>query len=168
MMIIKISNLSEGFHNFDFDNDIHDIGLADPFFGNFNAKIKLGKSHNQIILNVHLVLNANFDCDRCGINYNKILETDFQLVYLFEKAAAGADSLNIIYLHPDADKINISSDLRDYAMLAIPMKNLCIEDCQGLCYKCGKNLNEGSCNCEKTESYSRKSLLELKKRLSNN
>ena len=32
-------------------------------------------------------------------------------------------------------------------VLAVPMKNLCSEDCKGLCPKCGKNLNEGLCNC---------------------
>ena len=30
----------------------------------------------------------------------------------------------------------------------IPMKLLCIVDCAGLCSRCGKNLNEGGCDCE--------------------
>jgi uncharacterized protein len=27
------------------------------------------------------------------------------------------------------------------------MKKLCSEDCKGLCPSCGKNLNDGPCNC---------------------
>ena len=30
----------------------------------------------------------------------------------------------------------------------IPMKPLCGADCAGLCQRCGKNLNEGNCDCE--------------------
>ena len=33
---------------------------------------------------------------------------------------------------------------------ALPMKVLCKEDCKGICPKCGKDLNEGDCDC--TES----------------
>jgi uncharacterized protein len=31
------------------------------------------------------------------------------------------------------------------------MKPLCRADCSGLCPTCGKDLNEGQCNCERTE-----------------
>jgi len=31
--------------------------------------------------------------------------------------------------------------------LAMPMKFVCQEDCKGLCYKCGADLNEGTCSC---------------------
>ena len=34
-------------------------------------------------------------------------------------------------------------------LLELPGKVLCSEDCKGLCCQCGKNLNEGSCTCEK-------------------
>ncbi len=31
-----------------------------------------------------------------------------------------------------------------------PFKVLCKEDCKGLCPNCGKNLNDGPCDCEET------------------
>jgi uncharacterized protein len=58
------------------------------------------------------------------------------------------EKIDVVYLHPETDKINIGEDVRDYALLALPMKKLCSEDCKGLCPKCGKNLNDGSCNCK--------------------
>jgi len=54
---------------------------------------------------------------------------------------------DVVFIHPDTDKIDLDEYIRDYAVLAVPMKNLCSEDCKGLCSKCGKNLNEGTCNC---------------------
>lgn len=32
--------------------------------------------------------------------------------------------------------------------LALPTKFLCKEDCKGLCHICGKNLNNGQCECK--------------------
>ncbi len=32
-------------------------------------------------------------------------------------------------------------------LMGWPVKVLCREDCKGLCSRCGRNLNEGSCDC---------------------
>jgi uncharacterized protein len=168
-MIIKISGLKDGIYDFNFDDDISELGLEAPFFGNFITKISLNKSHNQIVLTTNLSLNANFDCDRCSSNYNKVLKSEFRMVYFFGKEPVDNDSINTVYLPLDADKIDLRAELRDYAVLSIPMKNLCKEDCLGLCYKCGKNLNEGECDCEKSNIDSKwQPLIELKKRLNTN
>jgi uncharacterized protein len=58
---------------------------------------------------------------------------------------------DVVYIHPDTDKIDLDKDIRDYAILAVPMKKLCSVDCKGLCPKCGNNLNEGPCNCSEEE-----------------
>ena len=42
----------------------------------------------------------------------------------------------------DLDELAIS-DL----LLQLPTKILCRDDCKGLCYVCGQDLNEGKCNC---------------------
>jgi len=36
-------------------------------------------------------------------------------------------------------------------ILDLPSKHLCKDDCKGICFKCGKNLNEGECDCETRE-----------------
>ena len=53
----------------------------------------------------------------------------------------------VTVIRSDQEYIDISKDVREYALLAIPMKNLCKEDCKGLCSHCGKDLNEGECGC---------------------
>ena len=35
--------------------------------------------------------------------------------------------------------------------MSLPTKFLCKSDCAGLCVKCGKNLNDGACNCSHKE-----------------
>jgi len=48
--------------------------------------------------------------------------------------------------------IDLTEAIRQYALLAIPMKPLCREDCAGLCSNCGHNLNQGSCDCPPQET----------------
>ena len=43
--------------------------------------------------------------------------------------------------------LDLTDAIRQYALLAIPMKLLCREDCAGLCPDCGYNLNQGACSC---------------------
>ena len=43
--------------------------------------------------------------------------------------------------------LELAPMLREHVILAAPMQPLCSDDCLGLCARCGKNLNEGSCQC---------------------
>ncbi len=45
------------------------------------------------------------------------------------------------------DHIELAPMLREHVILAAPMQPLCQEDCAGLCARCGKDLNEGPCQC---------------------
>ena len=46
------------------------------------------------------------------------------------------------------DIIDLTESIREDIIIALPIKPLCAEDCKGLCPRCGKNLNEGTCGCE--------------------
>ncbi len=150
-MIIKISNLSDGVHNYSFDESVNEIGLAEPFYGNFNVNVQLNKMYSQIILDADIHLKAKFECDRCSNEYYANVDTNYRMVYLFRIEKEDDESINVSYLPLETDKIDISKDVKDYSLLAIPMKKLCRENCKGLCAKCGKDLNEGECNCGNNE-----------------
>lgn len=168
-MIIKIAGLADGVHRYEFDEPISKIGLEEPFFSNFQLDAELTKTRNQIILNAGLTLNANFECDRCGTVYHSVIKTNFLMVYIFDRLPETNEDLNVIYLPPETDKINLSNELKDYAILAVPMKRLCKEECKGLCPRCGIDLNEGSCSCSSKEVDTRwLPLQDLKNKLNNN
>lgn len=168
-MIIKISNLSDGVHNFDFEEKINTIELGEPFYNSFKSNVKLDKLHDQIIIDVSSEFKVKFECDRCGKVFRTKLKSDYQMVYLMNEPPAETDSLNVSYLSRDAVKIDISSDVREYALLSIPMKKLCKEKCKGLCPNCGKDLNKEQCSCKNDEIDPRwKPLIDLKDKLNLN
>ena len=47
--------------------------------------------------------------------------------------------------------LDMDEQLREQLEMEFPMRFLCKEDCKGLCPKCGKNLNEGECDCDHRE-----------------
>ena len=168
-MIIKISNLSEGEHNFVFEDKVEKLNLDNPFYGKYKSFLTLNKLHDQLILFVVSEFKVKFECDRCGTDFRSRLKSDYKMVYLMNETLQETDSLNVIYLSRDADSINISEDVREFALLSVPMKKLCSEKCKGLCYKCGKNLNIQQCICSTEEIDPRwKPLFNLKDKLNLN
>jgi len=48
-------------------------------------------------------------------------------------------------------EIDLSEVIRQDILLAIPPRPLCHSQCAGLCPMCGKNWNEGPCNCRRED-----------------
>ncbi|MCQ2395109.1 MAG: DUF177 domain-containing protein [Kiritimatiellae bacterium] len=51
--------------------------------------------------------------------------------------------------------VDLTDELRQSIILALPSYPICRQDCRGVCPTCGKNLNEGPCTCQHTERDSR-------------
>ncbi len=151
-MKIKHINFSEGVHYFELNKSVEDLNLSEPFIGEVVLKCKMDKSHNQIIIGCDLSFDGNFECDRCAKDYSQKIETHFTSIYMVAKdTEENGENENIHYITPETIYLDLSDDVIEYATLALPMKNLCKEDCKGLCTKCGKNLNDGNCDCKDDE-----------------
>jgi uncharacterized protein len=46
------------------------------------------------------------------------------------------------------DFADLTADIREDILLALPQRALCGEQCKGLCPECGQDLNEKSCQCQ--------------------
>ena len=168
-MKIRISGLDNGTYTYDFESGIDDIDLDEPFYDKYKTEVVLTKFKDQMILEASTISDARFTCDRCGVDYQRNVESKYKMVYLFSDEVESKEEADITYLSPDTININIADDVRDYLILAVPMKKLCKEDCKGLCYKCGTDLNNGTCNCTDDEIDDRWSkLLELKNKFNTN
>jgi len=149
MIKIKISSLTNGRYDFDFEGKAIDLEIYEPYVGNFDTNVSINKLDNQVILDAETGITANLVCDRCAKEFESVIKSKFKMVYLFRSNFNEPDSIreDVVYLHPETDKIDLDQDIRDYAILAVPMKKLCFDDCKGLCLRCGKNLNDGLCDC---------------------
>jgi uncharacterized protein len=90
-------------------------------------------------------------CSRCLEEYNFALDHPFAFV-LTPRAAAGTEAAE---LSPDdmalsyyqGEEIDLTPLVHEQTILALPTRPLCAEGCQGLCPRCGANLNSGPCGC---------------------
>ena len=55
------------------------------------------------------------------------------------------------YVIIDDGFLDMDEQLTEQLELEFPSRFLCKDDCLGLCQKCGKNLNEGKCDCPEKE-----------------
>ena len=119
------------------------VGTAEKLFGenleDFKGEIKIVGEVEDVgknfVVRGRIECKKIFFCDRClaRAEENQVHEFDEE----FDKTEAADDLLDVTEL------------LRDVLIAGQPMKNLCKTDCKGLCPKCGANLNEGDCGCEK-------------------
>ena len=50
------------------------------------------------------------------------------------------------YIVADGESIELNEIALTDMLLSLPTKNLCRDDCKGLCMVCGCDLNEGQCD----------------------
>ena len=55
-------------------------------------------------------------------------------------------------LEEGMESLDLGEDIRQEMILKQPMKVLCREDCQGICLRCGANLNKEECRCLKIKN----------------
>lgn len=110
-------------------------------------------------------------CSRCARDFTRDVSATFDLSYLPQPEWTNENAeIELRYEDMEVgyyDGITFDVDLMvlEQIELAIPMRFVCREDCKGLCYKCGADLNEGTCQCKADEVDSRLSvLLEFKKK----
>ena len=98
-------------------------------------------------LEASVIYEFDAGCDRCGMPVARkhTVAVDKSLAPSIE----GEESETIL-LVPDM-KFDLSEFLYSEVIVNLPMKHLCSEDCKGICFKCGKNLNEGNCDCPQKE-----------------
>jgi uncharacterized protein len=115
------------------------------------GEVGMIRTNNGILVSAELDFGVELTCSRCLCEYTCPLHVKIEEVY--------KPTINIVSGAPlpkeEADTftinerqiIDLAEAIRQYGVLATPMKPLCKEECAGLCETCGKNLNQGSCNC---------------------
>ena len=86
-------------------------------------------------------------CDRCAADFDRELEIPIDAVLVTELANEENEDEWVFPL--DGDSADLEDIIRTTFVLNMDSKLLCSEDCKGLCCRCGKNLNDGPCDCQK-------------------
>ena len=86
-------------------------------------------------------------CDRCASPFDRPMELPIDVVLVTELADEDHEDEWVFPL--EGDSADLEDIVRTVFVLNMDSKLLCKEDCKGLCCRCGKNLNEEPCSCQK-------------------
>lgn len=89
-------------------------------------------SHQLIVRGV-LSMDLEVQCSRCA--------------GFFSTTAGDSSFLRAYELSEGTETVDVTGDIREGILLQLPTHPLCRQDCRGLCPQCGRNLNEGACDC---------------------
>lgn len=119
----------------DFDSFAQDLNTDElTFTSPVHIKAEIRKILNTVSIEVWVNADAALVCSRCLEEYPFEYKEEFRLAYS---------------VRPDELYLDLDDDLRQEIFLSYPIKLLCKDGCKGPCPKCGKNLNKGSCNCDR-------------------
>ncbi len=148
-MKIPLVGLSPGIHQFKFDEPPAMWGFENH--PNLRAKVQLDvqleKTATHLFLRNQVHTVARFECDRCLEPFEATLDDVGRVMFSNDEELVQNSDEEIRAFDPEAREIDITEDVRDLLLLAIPVKLICREDCRGLCPGCGVNLNVESCQC---------------------
>jgi uncharacterized protein len=148
LLRLNISKLSEGIHKHSLEAQPDTIGLDARFDEPVRVSATLEKTSRQLFLRVEFVTAGLFSCDRCLDEYRREVRNGYTIVYVTDShATEGLDEHEVQVIHADTNIIDLAEDIRQYVLLALPLKMLCRENCAGLCPECGINRNRGTCKC---------------------
>jgi uncharacterized protein len=99
-----------------------------------------------IKLDGHIHAQYSGKCYRCLKDLSGVLEIDVEEEFV--KADNNTDEETYTF---EGNIIETGKLMKDYIILNLPMKQICSNQCKGLCANCGTDLNEGACSCEQNQ-----------------
>ena len=132
-----------------YELDIAEIDIDGVF--PFKTPIDVTATANNRASLVNLTIDVTFDygrsCDRCGFDYIR----EMNMSFTHKLAQTLVDDGNDDYIETPDFKLELDEVVISDIILSLPQKNLCKDDCKGLCQSCGQNLNNGECSCDKRQ-----------------
>lgn len=128
------------------------VRLDDLLLESLRGSLTLLRTDSGLLVSLDGDATMHDRCARC------LTEIDDDITIAFEEEFVPTNDPNTgarVHVELADDAFRIGTDfvldlrqaLREYLLMAQPLKPLCRPDCQGLCPSCGANLNESSCTC---------------------
>ncbi len=128
--------------------------LSDLVFGSCKPASKpvlaYGKVRNTagvLELTGELTTTLHGVCDRCASEFTRAVQIPIHAVLVSEEELEQAEDEWVFGIHDGC--ADLTDIITTAFVLNMDSQLLCRPDCKGVCFCCGKNLNEGPCGCRK-------------------
>ena len=117
-----------------------------PFSHGIHVEGRVRNMAGAMLLNARLSGVLSLVCDRCAKPFEREKTVEYETLLAFE--LANEESGDIVLLDKDG-MLELDELMQEAFLLEMDTKNLCSEDCKGLCSGCGADLNREPCRCKK-------------------
>ncbi len=116
------------------------------------GEVRLMRIDRGILVKGTLHTEVEITCSRCLSSFNcpvvlNIEEEYFPVTDVISGTWLPLPEETGCFTIDEHHILDLTEAVRQYELLATPMKPLCSENCAGLCPYCGHNLNQGACDC---------------------
>jgi uncharacterized protein len=130
----------------DVEFDVPTLRVAEDLTLNYlKGKLHLSRTSRGILMQGTLTAHIDAECARCIEATTVELSIPIEELFVYPPEP-GEESIV-----PDSGVLDLTPLLREEIIVDTPTIILCRSDCAGLCPTCGKNLNEGLCDCDKED-----------------
>jgi uncharacterized protein len=125
-----------------------------------NLDLRAFRNRDMVTVLGQLTTRAAMDCARCLTRHLQPLDIAVELSYLQVRDSAtriqGAavqnlelDAREAGLIRFEGEVLDLTEGLAEQVIMQLPIKPLCHPECQGLCSRCGVNLNRERCSCDR-------------------
>jgi len=116
------------------------------------GKVTLVRTDRGILARATLHTMIEVTCSRCLSLFDCPLTLNIEEEYFPITDVVSGTELPLpeetaSFLIDEHHILDLTEAIHQYALLVMPMKPLCRENCAGLCPTCGHDLNQGPCSC---------------------
>jgi DUF177 domain-containing protein len=134
------------------DLQLQDTVESDAITLPVRAQLRIEKVGSEVVVRGELITNIKLQCSRCLKDFWNEMSVPVNVVYHPIEELKGEEKYQVKGEELDMDfysekEMDMLTLMTEQVLLNIPMKPLCNDFCKGICLKCGKDLNLGSCNC---------------------
>ena len=130
------------------------VDLSDLLYGTCNpvsepvlASGMVRNTAGVLVMTGAITTTLHGVCDRCASDFTADVEFPIDVVLVTELSNEENEDEWVFPL--EGDSADLEDIVRTVFVLNMDSKLLCKPECKGLCCRCGKNLNEGPCSCQK-------------------
>jgi len=138
-LIVDVARLKEGGERYEGETgpDLLEIGDSECVtpVGGMAYSLKVEAVGTELLVRGEVRQRLRCVCSRCAA--------------VFETEAVDPDFVYSAEIIALSDFLDLTEEVREAIILALPGYPVCRDDCQGLCMACGANLNTAACSCRK-------------------
>jgi uncharacterized protein len=134
------------------DYEVNGIVESEGGNGTVKGTVILTRTDRSILAKGSLHTEVGLTCSRCLTLFDYPLNITIEEEYFPTTDIYSGNPVPLpdetgCFTIDEHNILDLTEAIRQYTILAVPIKPLCHQDCAGLCPTCGANLNLSPCNC---------------------